>query len=58
MTLEPDFLARLSLNNGEGGDLWEVHLVNAGELSLALSSDPERSLVFDADAVLRLRAYL
>jgi integrase len=58
MTLEPDFLARLSLNDGEGGDLWEIRLGDAGELSLAPSSDPQRPLVFDGDAVLRLLAYL
>jgi integrase len=58
MTLEPDYLARLSLNDGEDGDLWEVHLGNTGELSLALSSDPGRPLVFGADAALRLLAYL
>ena len=58
MTLEPDFLAHLSLNDGENGDLWEIHFDDAGELSLASSSDPQRSLVFGADDVLRLLAYL
>ncbi len=58
VTLGPDFLAHLSLNNGENGDLWEVRLGEAGELSLAPSSDPGRSLVFGADDALRLLAYL
>ncbi len=58
MTLGPDFLARLPLNNGENGDVWEVRLDEAGGLSLAPSSDPQRSLVFGADDALRLLAYL
>lgn len=58
MTLGPDFLAHLSLNDGENGDLWEVHLDDAGGLTLAPSSDPQCPLVFGADAALRLLAYL
>lgn len=58
MTMEPNFLKYLLLYNEEKGEPWEVHLNAVGELSLTPSHDPDRLIVFQADAVLSLLVYL
>jgi hypothetical protein len=54
----PNFLKYLMLNNEEKGETLEFHLNDAGKLSLTSADDPDRSVVFDADADLVLHVSL
>ena len=54
----PNSSVYLSLNNEEDSKPWEVRLNVVGKHSLTPSSDLDRSIAFDADAVLTLLLYL
>jgi hypothetical protein len=54
----PNFLEYLLLNNKEKDEPLEVYVNSVGELSLTPLHEPERLIVFGADAVLSLLVYL